>query len=70
MSAIRPARTYALVAQQTYQKLGMDVSIDSQEFNKWYDRTGKSDYDMFVAYWITPADPNALDQRLFRRQLR
>ena len=50
----------ALVAQQTYQKLGMDVTIDSQEFNVWYDRTGKSDYDMFVSYWITPADPNAL----------
>jgi len=53
-------KDYALVAQQTYQKLGMDVSIDSQEFNVWYDRTGKSDYDMFVAYWITPPDPNAL----------
>jgi peptide/nickel transport system substrate-binding protein len=50
----------ALVAQQTYQKLGMDVSIDSQDFNTWYDRTGKSQYDMFVAYWITPPDPNAL----------
>jgi len=53
-------KDFALVAQQTYQKLGMDVTIDSQEFNVWYDRTGKSDYDMFVAYWITPADPNAL----------
>ena len=53
-------KDFALVAQQTYQKLGMDVSIDSQEFNIWYDRSGKGDYDMYVAYWITPADPNAL----------
>lgn len=53
-------KDFALVAQQTYQKLGMDVSIDSQEFNKWYDRSGKGDYDMYVSYWITPADPDAL----------
>jgi peptide/nickel transport system substrate-binding protein len=53
-------KDFALVAQQTYQKLGMDVSIDSQEFNKWYDRSSKGDYDMYVAYWITPADPDAL----------
>ncbi|MCA1723293.1 MAG: ABC transporter substrate-binding protein, partial [Thermomicrobia bacterium] len=41
----------ALVAQQTYQKLGMDVSIDSQDFNTWYDRNTKSQYDMVVNYW-------------------
>lgn len=52
-------KDFALVAQQTYQKLGMDVSIDSQEFNKWYDRISKGDYEMFVSYWITPPDPNA-----------
>jgi peptide/nickel transport system substrate-binding protein len=53
-------KDYALVAQQTYQKLGMDVNIDSQEFNVWYDRNSNSQYDLCVNYWITPADPNAL----------
>ena len=53
-------KDFALVSQQTFQKLGMDVSIDSQEFNKWYDRSSKGDYDMYVSYWITPADPDAL----------
>jgi peptide/nickel transport system substrate-binding protein len=50
----------ALAVQQFLQKLGMDVQIDSQEFNKWYDMTSNSDFDLAVEWWITPPDPAAL----------
>lgn len=53
-------KDFALAAQQAYQKLGMDVSIDSEEFNKWYDMSNKSQYDLAVQWWITPPDPDAL----------
>jgi peptide/nickel transport system substrate-binding protein len=53
-------QAFALAAQQYYQKLGMNPTIDSQEFNKWYDMTSASDYDLGVFWWITPPDPDAL----------
>jgi len=53
-------KDFALVAQQSYQKLGMDVAIDAEEFNKWYELTGNSTYDMVVSWWITPGDPDAI----------
>jgi peptide/nickel transport system substrate-binding protein len=53
-------QAFALAAQQYYQKLGMNPTIDSEEFNKWYDMSSKSDYDIGVFWWITPPDPDAL----------
>lgn len=53
-------QAFALAAQQAYQKLGADVTIDSQEFNKWYDMINASQYDLGVFWWITPPDPAAL----------
>ena len=53
-------KDFALAAQQYYQKLGMEVTIDSEEFNKWYDMSNNSQYDMGVFWWITPPDPSAL----------
>ncbi len=53
-------QAFALAAQQYYQKLGMNPTIDSQEFNKWYDMTSNSDYDLGVFWWITPPDPDSL----------
>jgi peptide/nickel transport system substrate-binding protein len=53
-------QAFALAAQQYYQKLGMDPSIDSEEFNKWYDMTSASQYDIAVEWWITPPDPDGL----------
>ncbi|HVB63687.1 MAG TPA: ABC transporter substrate-binding protein, partial [Nitrolancea sp.] len=53
-------QAFALAAQQYYQKLGMNPTIDSEEFNKWYDMSSKSDYDIGVFWWITPPDPDSL----------
>jgi peptide/nickel transport system substrate-binding protein len=53
-------QAFALASQQYYQKLGMDVTIDSEEFNKWYDMSTKSEYDIILSWWITPPDPDAL----------
>ncbi|HET9014867.1 MAG TPA: ABC transporter substrate-binding protein, partial [Thermomicrobiaceae bacterium] len=53
-------QSFSLAAQQYYQKLGMEPTIDSEEFNKWYDLITKSQYDMAIDWWITPPDPDAL----------
>ena len=53
-------KSFALAAQQYYQKLGMDPQIDSEDFNKWYDMSSNSQYDLAVEWWITPPDPDAL----------
>jgi len=49
-----------LIAQQQWQELGMQPQMDFQEFNNWYDMTGDMRFDTAVEWWITPNDPNAL----------
>lgn len=61
LDAGNPTRkAMALAAQQYYQKLGMNPSIDTEDFNKWYARLVKADFDSVIDWSITPPDPDSL----------
>lgn len=54
-------QAFGLAAQQYYQKLGMQPTIDSEEFNKWYEiiSTAKG-LEAAIDWSITPPDPDSL----------
>lgn len=52
-------QSMALAAQQYYQNLGMVPTIDTEEFNKWYTLSSKSEYDMGMFWFITAPDPDS-----------
>ncbi|HET9015991.1 MAG TPA: ABC transporter substrate-binding protein [Thermomicrobiaceae bacterium] len=54
--------SFALAAQQYFQKLGMNVQIDFQNFDTWYALRSRGQYDLVVTWWITPPDPDALSR--------
>lgn len=61
LDAGNPTReSIALAVQQFWTNLGMDVEIDTVDFNTWYSRSVATDYDSIVMWWITPPDPDAL----------
>lgn len=53
-------KQFGLIAQQSWQQLGMKPQMDFEEFNNWYSMTSALNYDVAVNWWITPNDPNAV----------
>ncbi len=53
-------KQFGLIAQQSWQQLGMKPQMDFEEFNNWYTQIGNMKFDTAVEWWITPNDPNAV----------
>lgn len=45
-------------AQQEFQKLGAEVSLEIDEWTVHLDRYHKLDYDLLMQWWITPPSPD------------
>lgn len=48
-------------AQQQYQSLGMEVTLDIPEWSVHLEKYHNLEYDLLVQWWITPPDPDLYD---------
>lgn len=48
-------------AQQQYQSLGMEVTLDIPEWSVHLEKYHSLQYDLLVQWWITPPDPDLYD---------
>lgn len=47
----------AQVIQASLREIGVEVSVDQEDFGTWLDRQGQGDFDAFILGWLGNLDP-------------